>query len=245
MGDTIAGIGAIITGLAYSGLSNITSSLSSGSNSYSGHYQPKMSVTADHSKSNADMLAELKRDIRNETETTEKRIIDNINESLNILLEELEKINGQNFGGKTLNINIKEIRDKNDSLKKEVIGFIGNYLDNRLVLSDYGLSQILKETDDKKRKQKFDNFHQKLRQQAVKELKSKIEITVHKQEGIIREEIQNRLAEVDQSMQEATKAYEEILHMKDEQENSKIEEKQVQYCYQYELADILLGQLES
>lgn len=118
-------------------------------------------------------------------------------------------------------------------------------MDNRLVLSDHELSEILKIIDDKKRKKKFDAFYSKLQRQAVDKLKSKIEITVHKQEEVIRKEIQNRLAEVDKNMQEATNAYEEILRMKEEQDDSKIEEKQIQYCYQYELSEILLGQLES
>lgn len=161
------------------------------------------------------------------------------------LLETLGEINQQDFGGKRLNINVKEMQNKNDDLKKEVVGFIGNYMDGRLVLSDPELSKILNESDDKKRKKKFDAFYIQLQGQAVDKLKSKIEITVHKQEEMIRKEIQNRMTEVDKNMQEATTAYEEILRMKEEQEDSMIEEKQIQYCYQYELSAILSGQLES
>lgn len=211
----------------------------------SSNYRPKASITASNAKSNADELAELKAEVRIETGKKEKQIIDYINESMEQLLKMLEDINKESFGGKTLNINIKDIQRKNDALKKEVVGFIGNYMDNRLVLSDHELSEILKIYDDKKRKQKFDTFYKKLQNQAVKKLKEKIEITVHKQEEVIRKEIQNRLAEIDRNMQEATKAYEEILHMKEEQEDAKIEEKQIQYCYQYELAEIFLEQLES
>lgn len=230
----VAGAGALIAGVK---------SLFGGSSS--SDYSPRASITAEHAKSNADMFAELKEGVRGETEKKEKKILDYINESMNGLLEGLDGINQQTFGGKCLNINIKELQSKNDALKKEVVGFIGNYMDNRLVLSDHELSEILKIVDDKKRKKKFDAFYSKLQRQAVDKLKAKIEITVHKQEEVIRKEIQNRLAEVDKNMQEATNAYEEILRMKEEQDDSKIEEKQIQYCYQYELSEILLGQLES
>lgn len=219
--------------------------LFSGSSSDSSNYQPRASVTAATSKSNADMLAELKADVRGTTEKKERQIFDYINKSMDELLNQLGQINKQNFGGKALNINITEIKNKNKALKKEIVGFIGNYMDSRMVLSDHELSEILKERDDKKRKKKFDAFREKLERQAVEKLKIKIEDTVQKQEEVIRKEIQNRLTEVDKSMREATKAYEEILHMKEEQEHTGIEEKQIQFCYQYELSQILLEQLES
>lgn len=231
--------GTVLAGKAIKGIKDIWDDCSTSS----GSYQPKASVTAAQSKSSADELAKLKAEVRNETEKKEKQLIDNINESMNQLLKVLAEINKQSFGGKNLNININEIQSKNDDLKKEVVGFIGDYMDNRLVLSNHELSEILKEYNDQKRKQKFDVFYRKLLRQAVEKLKTKIEITVHKQEEVIRREIQNRLTEVDKNMQEATKAYEEILHMKEEQDDAKIEEKQIQYCYQYELSEILLEQL--
>lgn len=243
MGTTIS-VGAAILGSIGSAIVDGISDIFSGSSS-SGSYYLNESKTAANSRSNAEILAELKAQDRGVAEEKEKKIIDYINASMDNLLRELEKVNGQSFGGKTLNINIKEIRSKNDALKKEVVGFIGNYLDNRMVLSDPELARILEESNDKKRKKKFDDFHLKLRKQAIKELEPKIVDTVHKQEEIIRKEIQNRLTEVDRNMQKATIAYEEILQMKDEQDDAMIEEKLIQYCYQYELMDILLGQLES
>ncbi len=232
--------------LVYAGVAGVIETVKDiFSGSSSSGYSPRASKTAAHAKSNADMLAELKAETRSATEKKEKKILEYINESMDKLLETLGEINQQDFGGKRLNINVKEMQNKNDDLKKEVVGFIGNYMDGRLVLSDPELSKILNESDDKKRKKKFDAFYIQLQGQAVDKLKSKIEITVHKQEEMIRKEIQNRMTEVDKNMQEATTAYEEILRMKEEQEDSMIEEKQIQYCYQYELSAILSGQLES
>ncbi len=212
--------------------------------SSSSNYTPSASVTASHAKSNADTLAELKADVRKATEEKEKQILDYVNRGIDELLKELERVNKKTFGGKSLNINIKEIKNKNKDLEKEVVGFIGNYMDSRLVLSDHELEKIVKILDDEKRKKQFDAFYKKLQRKAVEELKSKVETTVHKQEEIVRKAIQSRLEEVDKNMQETTKAYEEIRRMKEEQEKTGIEEKQITYCYQYELAGILLEQLE-
>ena len=237
------GVIGAVAGVAAAGLGAWAIGSMFSDSSSSSNYTPKASVTAAHSKSNADMLAELKANVRGDTEKKEKKILESINQSMDAFLDQLKKINNQTFGGKTLSINITEIKNKNDALKKEVIGFIGNYMDDRLVLSDPELSKILKIGDDKKRKKEFDLFYKNLQKQAIQKLKNKIESTVHKQEEIIRKEIQNRLTEVDKNMQEASKAAVEIFRMKEEQEDAKIEEKQIQYCYQYELAEILLEQI--
>ncbi len=239
--DTISCLGAIGSAFVMSALDSLTSSLSSSSSSY----QPESSITADNSRANANMLAEMKAEVRDESEKREQQFLDYINKSMEGLLNQLGEINMRRFGGKALAINITEIKSKNDDLKKEVVGFIGNYMDSRLVPSDHELSRIFEEPDDKKRKKKFDIFCRELLQRAEKELISKIEVTVHKQEEIIRKEIQSRLAEIDRNMKMETKAYEDILHMKKEQEDARIEEQQMQYCYQYELAEILLEQIES
>ena len=76
----------------------------------------------------------------------------------------------------------------------------------------------------------------------TEKLSHKIESTVKKQEKIIRTEIEIRLNEVNRSMEEAQKAYTEILKIK-EQDESKMAETQIKYMYQYELSEILLDQL--
>ena len=59
---------------------------------------------------------------------------------------------------KSNNINISGIRANNEDLKKEVNGYIGNIIDERLVLTDKELSVIFEERDDNKRKKNFDAF---------------------------------------------------------------------------------------
>ena len=154
----------------------------------------------------------------------------------------LTDVNKKQFGGKSLNINISGIRANNEDLKKEVVGHIGNIMDERLVLTDKELSVILEERDDKKRNKNFDSFCARIQKQALDGLRAKIESTVRKQEQMIRREIESRMNEVDKCMKAATKAYTDIVDIKEKNE-SKMAETQIKYYYQYEITEILLDEL--
>ncbi len=207
-------------------------------------YHPGPSETEAHAKKIADELAEMKENIRESSEKIEKKLINYINKSMYSFIKELENINNEYYGGKSLNINIKGIQQKNEDLKKEVIGHIGDVMEERLVLTDKELSIILEERDDKKRAKNFDDFCKKIQKKALKSLESKIEITVRKQEAMIRKEIETRLEEVEKNMKETADAYTQILQIK-EKDSVEMEKKQIKYIYKYELFDILLDQLEN
>ncbi len=205
-------------------------------------YHPGPSETEAHAKKIADELAAMKEDLRASSEKKEQEIIDDISQSMNELISFLKNINLRQYGGKSLNINIDEISAKNENLKKEVVGYLGGILDERLVLTDAELSTILEERDDEKRNQQFDAFRKKIAGEALNGLVEKIETTIRKQEQVIRKEIESRLDEVDQNMQAATKAYTSIVDIK-EKDEAKLAETQIKYIYQYELNEILLDQL--
>lgn len=207
-------------------------------------YHPGPSETEAHAKKIADELAAMKESIREASEEKEKEIIDYINKSMNDLIQLLEDVNREQFGGKSLNINISGIRVNNEDLKKEVVGSIGNVMDERLVLTDRELSLILEERNDKKRNKNFDSFCKRVQKQALDALSKKIESTVREQEDMIRREIESRLNEVDRKMESATKAYTDIVDVK-EKDELKMAETQIKYIYQYGLTDILLDQLEA
>lgn len=206
-------------------------------------YTPGVSETDAHAKKIADELADMKEKIRKSSEKKEQKIIDYINGSLEELLKVLQNVNRQVYGGRTLNINIKGIKEKNETLKKQVVGCIGNIMEERLVLTDKELSVILEERDDKKRKKNFDSFCRRVQGQALSGLKKKIETTIRKQEEMVEKEIKARLTEVDKSMKSTEKAYTEILLAKEKSE-ADVTKTQIKYVYQYALADILLDQLQ-
>lgn len=206
-------------------------------------YHPGPSKTEQHAKKIANELAEMKANVHKTSEKTETKVIEYINRSMESLVKELENLNKETYGGRTLNINIKGIREKNEQLKKEVVGSIGNVMDGRLVLTDPELSVILKENNDKKRNEKFDAFCKRVQKSALSELEKKIKKTVELQQDMIEKEITNRLEEVKKSMEEAEKAYLDIVEIK-KKDDDELAKKQIQYMYQYNLYDILNDELK-
>jgi hypothetical protein len=213
-----------------------------GDNSGGCAYSPGPSETEAHAKKIADELAEMKEHIRKSSEKNEKMIINNISEAMEELIVTLEKINNNKYGGKNLNINIDGIRKSIESLKKKIIGFIGDFMDDRLVLTDKELSIILEERDDQKRKINFDAFCKKIKGQALDLLIDMIKVTVRQQEKLIRKEIESRLNEVKKNLEIEKKAYHDILKTKNKDE-SEMSKTQIKLIYQYGVLDILNDQL--
>ena len=205
-------------------------------------YHPGPSATDAHTKKIGDELAEMRKKMEDSSEKIEQGIIEDINASIYDLIALLERENKKMYGGKSLNINIEALRKNNDDLQKEVVGYIADRLADRLVINDKDLSIILEEPNDEKRATNFDSFVLRVQRDAINGLVLKIESTVRKQEAMIRSEIAARLSEVDRNMKNATKAYTDIVEIK-EKDESKMAETQIKYIYQYELSEILLDQL--
>ena len=147
------------------------------------------------------------------------------------------------YGGESLRINIDGIRETNEGLKKEVAGHIGRVLDERLVLTDPELSEILKERDDEKRAKSFRAFVLRVRNEAIVSLQDQIRTATTAQSDVVREEIQNRLEEVNHRMDEVQHAYEDIIKAKNGR-SSELEEKRMQYMYTYTLYQTISDELK-
>ena len=191
----------------------------------------------------ANELAEMRERATTESKKDEADCLKDIDENVQYFVKLLEEVNSKKYGGRSLNININRIKEINDKLHDEVVGFIGRKLDNRLVKTDKELSVILEEQDKNKRKKNFNDFYQQVRRDAIRALIEKIETAVREQSDSIKREIENRLKEVNNNMNEETQAFEELQKVK-EQENSRIAEKQVEYMYYENLCDIMFDQLK-
>lgn len=200
-------------------------------------YHPRNVTSTSDAVDVSNELAEIKENTRIHTSEIEKKIIDFMDNGTNEIIAEIEKHNVDDFGGKSLNINIKGIRQKNEALKKDVIGHFGDDIDKRLVQTDKELSLILKEKDDKKRKRNFDDFVKRVYDDAFANLKKQIEKTVNEQRETIEQEIKTRLEEVNKSMSTAENSYNEILAKKEKNED--MAAKQINIMYENELFSIL------
>jgi hypothetical protein len=206
-------------------------------------YSSGPSESEQHARKVAEELAEMKEKSEKSSTQTEQKIMDYINRSMDSFMIEIEKINQQDFFGEKLNINIKAIREKNEQLNKQVVGCISTVLNTRLVQTDKELSTILEERDEKKRKENFSAFVEKVKKQALSKLRIEIEKAVKAQSEMVSKEIKTRQKEVDARMEESIKELTEIMEVKEKSE-SELKKKQVDYMYQSALCDLLLAEVE-
>lgn len=137
-----------------------------------------------------------------------------------------------------MNIKMDVIERELHNLENEVTEFVGNRMDERLVLTDPKLSVILANEDDAERKRRFDEFYVTIHRLAVKDLGQEIKTVIAKQFAIVNKEIRDRLDEVDQSMKDALDEYRQAEKMKMEK-NDDLSYKQIEYMYRIDLARIL------
>lgn len=197
-----------------------------------------------HAKTVANELAEMKDKNEKVANKKEGEIMDYINRSLNSFLREIRQLNQNDYGGKSLNINLDLIIKKNEELKNQVVGCIGNVLSKRLVQTDKELSIILEERNDKKRKENFEAFVDRVQKEAIKQFKKEIKKAVNQQSELVRKEIDARLEEVNRSMEESIQEYTTILESK-KKDSQELERMQVKYMYQSGLCDLLLNEAEN
>ena len=200
-------------------------------------------LKARHEKEVADELAKKRSEIGKKAQKMEKDLLDYANSSMDELVNKIKVINMQEYGGKSLQINVEQIKDRQAKIEREVTGYIWRVLDNRLQPKDPELAVIIDEMDTAKRNQRFNAFVDKIYLSAQEGLKKAISENVKKQHDIVRREIQNRLDEVEISLKKTQEAYTEILGTSktDTKENETLRTK---YMYQHDLYEILEEQVK-
>lgn len=206
-------------------------------------YHPTNNDTVDHSKKIADELAEMKSRAHEDGEKIGNEAFSDINQFMSQFVTYLKKINEGTYGGKRLNIKIDIIEREFEKLRQEVTNFVGNRMDDRLVLTDRELSLILEEKDDDERAKNFDSFYKKIHRKAVLDLSEKIEEVISKQFAIVDSEIRERLTEVDASMKKALNEYEQAERLKKEN-SAELTRKKIDSMYTVTVADFLLNELD-
>ena len=198
----------------------------------------------DHAALIANELAEMRERSATDAKNQEGEIIDDVNETMQEFIKWIREINKQKIGGRNLNINIKQIEELNEALRKKIVGFIGKKLDDRLIMTDPEVSTILGERDAATRKKNFDDFYVARKREAIRALIEEIETSVREQSDSIEREIQNRIKELDNNMQQEARAFDDLRKMKVEQD-SRLATKQVEYMYYDNLCDIMLDELKT
>ena len=206
-------------------------------------YQPDRNNTADHAKKIADETAAMKKLAREEGRKIGQEALGSLNNYMAQLMKFLDQYNQREYGGKKLDLHLASVQEKIKDLQEGILDYIGDRLDERLVETDPELSVILQEMDDEKRKERFDEFYSRIHREAVKELTRKVENVVGEQFNIVREEIDERLGEVQNSMKKALRDYQSAEKTMVEQE--RLPQEQIKEAeYDIAMADTLQKELE-
>lgn len=204
---------------------------------------PGPSASEKHAQKVANELAEMKEKMGNATSEQENKIMDYINRSMNTFIREIDDLNKKSFDGESLSINITAIKEKNEALKRQVVGCVGNVMNQRLVQTDRELSVILEERDDKKRKKNFESFVERIKSEALEKFRKEVEKAVKEQSKIVADEIKARQKEVNRRLEESINELTAIMEVKKES-SMELERKQIEYMYQSSLCDLLLREAE-
>ncbi len=202
-------------------------------------YHPRQVNNADDARNVANEIAEIQKKQEGPIKKDEEKILGYLEKSLDRLLREVERVNSKAYGGKTLYLNIKGIREQQEKLRNEVIGFMSSEMNKRLVPTDKEFSLLLQNPNDEERGKAFDSFYKEVRSASIKTLSEKIQQTMKKQQKMIEEEVLDRLNEIDSAMQKKEDDYRAILQSKEKAEKTVAEER-AKHVYAYELSDILL-----
>lgn len=200
-------------------------------------------LKARHEKKVAEELAKHRKELNETSDKFEKNLIRSLNSSIDDLVKTIEDYNQKVFGNRKLDINIAKIRAEQEKLKKEVIGFVANNTNKRMVQTDPELSLILAEKDDNVRNKRFAEFTEKIYAFALTQLKTKIRPFIQAEEDIVKSEIEKRINEVEVSMAKAKDEYQTILSINDN-DSAKLEEVKIKYMYNLDLYKILIKQVE-
>lgn len=172
----------------------------------------------------------------------ENNIIEQVNGGVEDFLRVIQEINEKAYGGRKLNINEVGLREENQRLINETRGFIGRRLSDRLVNTDAEVSVILAERNKHERKKNFDDFYNRILKEAMEALAKRIEESGKKQWELIVGALDQRMAEVESSMDRIEHEYGELIE-KREHEKSKADESRKGYMYLLELDELLLDQI--
>ena len=201
-------------------------------------YSPSRNNSDSSANKIANELAKMKKKYSTSSEKEEKDIAKVVGENMNEFIGWVKNINETKYGGRSLNINIKGIEEKRQELLKQIVGCIGNKMNERLVLTDKELSVILKEPNDETRKENFENFCKKVQEEAKEKLKKKIVSVVEAQQEMVQKEIKNRLDEVTRSMKDSQKELENVVKASNKGTKEK-EAEQLKMMYKHAIYDLL------
>lgn len=206
-------------------------------------YTPGPNNDEKAAKKIANELANMKENYSKKADAAENQIITEINRNMDEFISEIEKINHNLYGGRTLNINVDIIKKNKENLTRSVVGHISKVVHDRLVMTDSELAVILKEPKDDVRGQKFTDFCERVLKGAKDSLKDKVKEVIQEQNSMVKREIDSRMNEIDKTMKNSIADYERVKEANEKSIQEK-EKLQLELMYKHGVYDLFGNHLD-
>lgn len=205
-------------------------------------YRPTANKTVDDAKKIADEIEGYKERLSEKARKDESDIVQSVMKGIDSIVEEIKEFNEREFSGKKLDINIHRIERLRKRLNDDIVGFIVDSLSDRLTLSDPEFAAIHKESDEKKREKRFNEFSRRIIDKAIDAMCDKVSETVEAQQKIISDDIEERLKEVHETLDTSQKELESIMNER-MSDGANLEHKEVHYMYEHAICSMILDEL--
>lgn len=161
-------------------------------------------------------LSDLRQKMEQESRKVEDKSLRVTRKAIDDLMTELKRINGQEYAGRKLNLNLERLQRENEKTEKAVHGCFSNYMAKRISLDDRECVSILEMEAGPNKEQRMKDFITKVSKESLQEIGSQVKNSLTEQMDNIRTIVEERLQLVDSDAQEKVREYEAISKNKDE-----------------------------
>lgn len=185
-------------------------------------------------------LREYTRSLEPVADKFEQDCLKTCKEGIDYLVEDIKKINYQQFNGKKLNVNVERLERKLHMIERTVKGTLKNRLSKKVSIDDADCLRILKMPRGSAKESAMNSYSDRVFQEALIELSETIRDIVTEQCLIITEQIEDRLDNITSSLQQITTQYEELENLKTKDVDD-IENKKAELAYTISICNLALA----
>lgn len=186
-----------------------------------------------------DVLRKLRRSVKKLADKMEKRAFEYSHGAIDYIIDELKNINDQQIGGKSLNLNLRSLKNSVEKIERDNQGFIKNYTDRRVSLDDDECVDILEIRDKDDRADEMEDFKDTVVKEALEQLSEKIKDGIEEQTSLVFEKIESRLSDMEDMTQKKTQDVDNIYKLK-QQDDDKFELKIINLAFDTGVCDLAL-----
>ena len=194
--------------------------------------------TVDNSIRISEELKEIQNDMAKKAKDLEDVFINVTMQEIDAMFKEIST-----KGDNQYHLDFVELKKQSDQITDSVRGYIKQYYTEKLILNNNDLRECLEIRSKEKRDEHINEFCNRLKQQAILNLKTRLQRAIDKQIELINVKIQTAIQDVMQTYKNEMQVYDSLLGEKAGEEKNK-QINQMHQIYVHGVCEILGTQLE-